>query len=380
MVDFALSPAQEQLMEEFRDLTVHKIAPLVANLDAAGDEHFDFLPAQILAEHNFLTPTIPREYGGRGLDYFTTSLVLEELAATCAGVASVVTANIHAASPIILAGTRQQKKTYLPLLADKKAHLAALALTEPEAGSDIASISTLAVKNKGGWIINGVKEFVISGGIASFTTLFATTNPDQKRSGMIAFVLPSGLLGLKEGQVRRKMGIRYARTAQLILEQVPATDEMVIGKEGSAYLLLMQTFDRGRALAGAVGVGLARAAYEYALEYSKKRHQFGRPVFSQQAVAFNLADLLTKIEAARLLVWKACWLIDQDLDYSMLSSMAKITGSSLAQEATAAAMDICGGRSYLKGLPVEKYLRDARVLSLIEGTNNIQKAVIASQM
>lgn len=155
-------------------------------------------------------------------------------------------------------------------------------------------------------------------------------------------------------------------------------DELVIGPRGSAYLLLMQTFDRGRALAGAVGVGLARAAFEFALQYSKHRQQFGRPVFAQQAVSFVLAELAARIESARLLVWKACWLIDNDLDYTMASSMAKIAGSQVAQEAAAAAMDICGGRGYLKDLPVEKYLRDARVLSLIEGTNNIQKAVIAS--
>ncbi|WP_027365312.1 acyl-CoA dehydrogenase family protein [Desulfotruncus alcoholivorax] len=380
MADFNLSPEQEQLLEEFRDIALHKIAPMAAELDEAGDGRFDFGPVRVLAEHNFLTPTIPCEYGGRGLDYFTTSLLLEELAAACAGVATVVTANIHAASPIVLAGTGQQKKTYLPLLASRKAHLAALALTEPEAGSDIASISTLAVKNNGFWNISGTKEFVINGGVASFTTLFATTGPDKKRSGMIAFVLPAGIPGLKEGAVRHKLGIRYVRTTQLVLDRVHVPDEMVIGSQGSAYLLLMQTFDRGRALAGAVGVGLARAAYEFALEFSKKRHQFGRPVFDQQAVAFNLADLLVKIEAARLLVWKACWLIDNDLDYTMLSSMAKLAGSSVAQEAAAAAMDICGGRGYLKGCPVEKYLRDARVMSLIEGTNNIQKAVIASQL
>jgi len=307
-------------------------------------------------------------------------LLLEELAATCAGVAAVVTANIHAVSPIILAGTKQQKKIFLSPLSSTKPHLAALALTEPKVGSDIASISTLAVKKEGGWSISGSKDFVINGGVASFTTLFATIDPEKRRSGIMSFILPANLSGIKKGTVRRKLGIRYAHTAQLILDQVAVPDEMVIGKRGSAYLLLMETFDRGRALAGAVSVGLARAAYEYALNYSKKRRQFGKPLFAQQSIAFNLADLLVKIEAARLLVWKACWLIDQEMDYTMPSSMAKVAGSFIAQEATAAAMDICGGRGYLKGCPVEKYLRDARVMSLIEGTNNIQKAVIASQI
>ncbi|HZK19018.1 MAG TPA: acyl-CoA dehydrogenase family protein, partial [Clostridia bacterium] len=241
-------------------------------------------------------------------------------------------------------------------------------------------ISTLAEKHGDGWSISGTKEFVINGGIASFTTLFATTNPKKRRSGITAFILPHDTPGIRKGIVRRKMGIRYAHTARLVLNKASVSDEMVIGKQGSAYLLLMQTFDRGRALAGAIGVGLARAAYEYALQYSKERHQFGKPIFNQQSIAFNLADLLVEIEAARLLVWKACWLIDNDLDYTIPSSMAKIAGSSIAQKATATAMDICGGKAYLTDSPVEKYLRDARVLSLIEGTNNIQRAVIASQI
>ncbi|MBF7084089.1 acyl-CoA dehydrogenase family protein [Desulfallas sp. Bu1-1] len=379
MANFSLSPAQEQLIEEIRQVAAERIAPVVRELDE-GDDHFDFRPAQALAEHNLLTPTIPRAYGGRGLDYFSTALLLEELGATCAGVATVVTTNIHAAGPVILAGTEHQKKTFLPLLASPEPHLAAFALTEPEAGSDIGAMSALAACEGGVWKINGVKDFVINGGIAHFTTVFATTDPQNKRAGMMAFLLPSGVPGLKVGAVRNKMGIRYARTVQLIMKDTLVQDELVIGRKGGAYLLLMQTFDRGRALAGAVGVGIARAAFEFALRYSKERRQFGRPIFSQQAISFTLAELQTKIESARLLVWKACWLIDNDLDYTMASSMAKIAGSQVAQEATAAAMDILGGRGYLKGCPVEKLLRDARVMSLIEGTNHIQKAVIASQL
>ncbi len=380
MIDFSLNPRQETLLEEFGNSVIQNIAPMVDRLDKEGDAHFNYGPAQILAEHNFLTPTIPKEYGGRGLDYFTTALLLEELAATCTGVAAVVTANIHAASPIVLAGTEQQKMDYLSLLATPEPHLAALALTEPEAGSDIASISTLAKRDKKGWIIEGTKDFVINGGIASFTTLFATVDPQKGRSGITAFILPAGTPGINKGTVRRKLGIRYAHTAQLMLDRVSVSKEMLVGKEGCAYLLLMQTFDRGRALAGAIGVGLAKAAYEHALGYSKERHQFGKPIFNQQSIAFKLTDLLVKIEAARLLVWKACWLIDKDLDYTIPSSMAKIAGSTVAQEAAASAMDICGGRAYLTDSPIEKYLRDARVLSLIEGTNNIQRAVIASQI
>lgn len=378
MADFNINNEQKKLIEEARALALNRIAPVAGKLDEEGDDTFNFGPVKTLAENNLLTPTVPEEYGGRGLDYFSTALMLEEIGAVCAGVATVVAANIHAASPIILAGTDRQKETFLSSLAGLKPNLASFALTEPEAGSEIAAISTHAVKTKGAWEISGIKDFVINGGVAHFTTLFATTDLHNKKAGMTAFIIPSGTPGLKTGAVRNKMGIRYARTAELILEKAILTDDLVIGPRGSAYLLLMQTFDRGRALAGAVGLGIARAAYEYALQFSKDRIQFGRSVFSRQAVSFDLAELAMKIESARLMVWKACWLIDNDMDYTLASSMAKIAGSRTAQEVTAAAMDICGGRGFLRQYPIEKCLRDARVLSLLEGTNSIQKAIIAS--
>ncbi|MFZ5642037.1 MAG: acyl-CoA dehydrogenase family protein [Bacillota bacterium] len=378
MADFNINSNQRELVEEVRALAQGYIAPVAARLDEKGDSTFDFGPVKKLAEKKLLTPTVPLEYGGRGLDYFSTALILEELGWACAGVATVVAANIHAASPIILAGTGSQKEIFLSALAEPRPNLAAFALTEPESGSDISAVATRAEKTNGGWEISGVKDFVINGGVAHFTTLFAATDLKNKKAGMMAFIIPSSNPGLKVGEVRGKMGVRYARTAELVLDKVFVPGELAIGPKGGAYLLLMQTFDRGRALSGAVGVGIARAAYEFALQFSRERQRFGRPIFSQQAISFALAELAIKIESARLMVWKACWLIDNDLDYTLASSMAKIAGSEVAQEAAAAAMDICGGRGYLRQFPVERYLRDARVLSLIEGTNHIQKAIIAS--
>ncbi|HBX22018.1 MAG TPA: acyl-CoA dehydrogenase [Desulfotomaculum sp.] len=380
MVDFSLTPEQEQLIEETRALALKHIIPIAGKLDYAGDDHFDFGPVQVLAGNNLLTPNVPREFGGRGLNHLATSLVAEELGAACAGVATVMLANMHAATPIILAGSPKQKQTFLPLLTASRPNLAALALTEPEAGSDVVAMSTVAVEKDGLWEISGEKEFVINGGIASFTTLFAMTDSRKDKAGMVAVIIPQDAPGFKVGAVRNKMGIRYARTTRLLFNQTPVPVDLAIGPKGTAYLFLMQTFDRGRAISGAVGVGIARAAYEFALEFSKQRHQFGRPIFSHQAVSFALAEMATRIESSRLMVWKACWLIDHDLDYTMASSMAKIAGSQVAQYATAQAMDICGGRGYLKDFPLEKYLRDARALSLLEGTNHIQKAVIASQL
>lgn len=391
MPDFSLTAEQEKLVEELRGLVTRKIAFSSLEFDRIGDRTFDFSLAKILAELNLLTPTIPRDYGGRGLDYFTTALVLEELSAGCAGLAAVVTANIHAASPIILGGTTSQKESFLSLLTNPHVNLAAFALTESGSGSDIGEMKTFAAPlsqegcnaaagpdSSGQWLVNGSKDYVINGGVAKFISLFATTDPRNIRGSMMAFIVPSGTPGMSVGAVRNKMGIRYANTVQLVFDTLIVHREFVIGRPGSAYLLLMQTFDRGRSLAGAVGVGIARAAFDYALKYSKERVQFGNPVYSYQGISFTLADLATKIEAARMLVWKACWLIDRELDYTMASSMAKLAGSRVAVEAASAAMEICGGGGYMVGHPVEKYLRDARVMPLIEGTDHIQKAVIAS--
>ncbi|MFZ5649141.1 MAG: acyl-CoA dehydrogenase family protein [Bacillota bacterium] len=382
MIEFGLDPEQEKLVEEIRELVCGGIAQEALEIDRKGDGSFDFSLASVLADLNLLTPTIPVEYGGRGLDHFTTALVLEEISAGCAGLAAVVTANIHAASPLILGGTAEQKKEFLPLLARPNVNLAAFALTEAGSGSDMGAMRSQASPPSSGgngrWVLNGSKDYIINGGVARFISLFAATDSRNVRGSMMAFIVPSGLPGVSVGTVRNKMGIRYANTVQLVFNNLELGSEYVIGKPGSAYLLLMQTFDRGRSLAGAIGVGIARAAFDCALKYSREREQFGRPVYSNQGVSFTLADLATRIEAARMLVWKACWLIDRDLDYTMASSMAKLAGSRVAVEATSAAMEICGGGGYMAGHPVEKYLRDARVLPLIEGTDNIQKAVIAS--
>lgn len=390
MIDFTLTREQENLLEEIRGISGSQIAPLVEEIDREDGEAFNFAPVEALAGARLLTPTIPREYNGRGLDYFTTALMLEELSAVCAGVAAVVTANIHAASPIILAGSRGQKNLFLPLLAGPDVNLASFALTEEVSGSDMGAMETRALPLDGegkplsgpdkasAWLIEGAKKYILNGGIAEFITLFAATDPGNIKGGMMAFVVPSDTEGLSVEEVHSKMGIRYARTAQLLFNRLKLDAGYVIGKPGSAYFLLMQTFDRGRSLAGAIGVGIARAAYEFALKYSRERIQFGRPVYFNQGVSFALAEMATRIEAARMLVWKACWLIDREMDYTMASSMAKLAGSRAAVESSSLAMEICGGAAYGKGHPVERYLRDARVMPLIEGTDNIQKAVIAS--
>ncbi|MGE5396430.1 MAG: acyl-CoA dehydrogenase family protein [Chitinophagales bacterium] len=380
MISLELTREQKKWVETARGVVKEEISPRALELDQKGDAEFDWAPVKALAECNLVCPTVPREYGGPGLGHLTTAIVMEEIAAGCAGVAAVVAANMHAAAPIILAGTEYQKETFLVPLVLPEPSVASFALTEPEAGSDVESINAFAQFENHKYRLTGRKDFVLNASVAKFISVFAATTHQQKRSSMRAFIVPNPSSGLVIGQNRRKAGIRYANTSELILDGVEIPERNVIGgdKAGSGYLLLTQAFDRGRALVGAIAVGIARAAYEMALDFARERIQFGKPIIEHQSVAFALADMATKIELARLITWKACWLIDQDQDYTTASSMAKLVTSQVAQEVTCQAADILGSRGYLANSLADKLVRDARVLSTIEGTNQIQRAIIAS--
>ncbi|MGE5423175.1 MAG: acyl-CoA dehydrogenase family protein [Ignavibacteriales bacterium] len=380
MINLELSREQKKLVQKTRELVQEEIKPRALELDKAGDSQFDWSLVKILAGYNLVCPTIPQEYGGLGLGHLAAALVIEEIAYGCAGAAAVVDANMHAASPIILGGNPEQKLKFLPLLTSAVPALAAFALTESGAGSDIDSISTQAVLRKKEYIINGRKDFILNASVASYFAVFAATDPRQKRASLRAFIVPSTAEGLKVGRVRNKSGIRYANTSEVILNNLAIPESYVVGgdRSGSGYLLMAQTFDRGRALVGATAVGIARSAYEMALDHAKTRKQFGKPLIENQTVAFALAEMATKIELSRLITWKACLLIDNDQDYTTASSMAKLFASEVAQEITCKAADIIGSHGYLADSFADKYVRDARVLSTIEGTNNIQKAIIAS--
>lgn len=380
MVSMELTREQKRWVQRVKLIVEQDINPHALELDQKSDDQFDWSLVNILAYHNLICPTIPQEYGGLGLNHLTAALILEEIAAGCAGAAAVVAANTHACSPIILAGSKQQKELFLPLLASTKPVLASFALTEPQAGSDVEAISTLAHVEGAEYVLNGRKDFVLNASTATFLSVFAATNSGNKRTSLRAFIIPSSSPGLIIGENRQKIGIRYANTSEVILDKVRVPENHVIGgdRAGSGYLLLTQTFDRGRALVGAIAVGVARAAFELALEFAKERVQFGKPIIRHQAIAFSLAEMATKIEMARLITWKACWLIDQDQDYTTASSMAKLVTSQVAQEVTGMAADILGGRGYLANTRIDMLVRDARVLNTIEGTNNIQKAIIAS--
>ncbi|MGI6548655.1 MAG: acyl-CoA dehydrogenase family protein [Syntrophomonadales bacterium] len=380
MISLDLTREQKRIVEKTRGLVREEITPKSLEIDAKGDDQFDWSIANLLSKHNLLCPTIPKEYGGLGMNHLTCALLIEEISTGCAGVATVLNASIHAASPIVLAGTREQKESFLPLLTSTTPALAAFALTEPGAGSDIESISSSAEAEGKEYVITGTKDFVLNASVASFFSAFVFIPPFSNRAALRAFIIPASTPGLSLGRVRNKVGIRYANTSEVLFDQVRVSADNMVGgnRSGSGYLLLTQTLDRGRALVGAVAVGIAQAAFNLALNHARTRVQFGKPIMKNQAVSFALAEMATKIELARLMTWKACWLIDQDRDYTTASSMAKWYASETALEVTSKAVEILGAGGYMANTYADKYSRDARVLATVEGTNNIQKAIIAS--
>lgn len=379
-MDLSLNQEQTELIHMVRELMNSKIKPYLADDNTSRIQSYDPHPVHLLGEYNLVCPTIPQEYGGLGLDRFTTALVIEEIAAVSPSLAAVIDANLHAVEPLLLAGNDQQKVKFLPALTGKNASLASFALTESSGGSDLNMISCSAFKAQDGFIINGSKDFVINAPWADFILLIAVTHTAHKKASMRLFLVPAATEGFKIGQLRLTSGLNYTAIAEIIFADAHLAGDMVLKEQeaGSGYLLLTQTFDLGRAMVGATSVGIARAAYETALEYAENRIQFGVNIKKHQAIAYSLADMATCIEMARLMTWKACWLMDRGGDYSAASAMAKLAASTIAQKVTCMAADILGARSYEKGSFIEQLVRDARVLSTIEGTNNMQRSVIAS--
>lgn len=377
MANFSLSPEQNELITE-----INMLAPFLEKraleIDQQRDEAFNYSLVSELAQRNLLHPLVPSEYGGRGLDYFTLALLMEELGAICPGLATVMVFNAHFTSVIKMVANAEQKSRFLPGLIDKKPRLLATALSELGAGSDVAAMTTTAELKDGCYYINGIKDHIINGAIADYLICFATLDPSRGRSQMISFVIPGNTDGLQVGQFRKKMGIHYAHTWQMIFNNVKVPAENLIGSAGDGYMIVTQAIDRDKALTGAVCVGIARSAFEKALAFAKERKQFGRTVFENQAIAFEFSKMALQIEAARLLVWKACWLLDNNGDFTVAASAAKIAGTMLAQEVVSKACDIVGGRAYIEGHPLEKLYRDAKIFATLEGTNHIQNAIITS--
>jgi len=377
MIDFSLTEEQKALQEMAREFALKEMRPNAAKYDK-GDEFSEDV-MQKAFEVGFLSCTIPTEYGGGGLSDIDTVIISEELAAGCAGMYTTMMVNALAYTPIILYGTDEQKKKYLTPQT-KKMTFSSFCLTEREAGSDAGALKTKAIKVGDEYIINGSKCFISNGGIASQYVVFALTDPGKGARGMSAFIVPRESSGLTIGKEEDKMGHRASNTVELYFEDVKVPAENLLGKEGMGFVIALKTLDRTRAPVGAAGVGVARTALEYAIGYAKTRKQFGKSIALFQNNAFKMAQMAMEINAARHLVWHAAWLLDEGKPCGKESAMAKAYGSDVAMRVTTEAIQILGGYGYMRDYPLEKLFRDAKLLQIYEGTNEIQRLVISREI
>ncbi len=374
MIDFELTEDQIALQEMAHEFAANEMRPKAAAYDQGHTFPEDVMRKAF--EVGFLTCTVPAEYGGVGLSDLDTAIVSEELAWGCAGMYTTMMANSLAFTPILLFGTPEQKKRiFAPFLKDMA--FASYCLTEREAGSDTSAIKTSARKDGTDYIINGSKCFITNGGVASLYVVFANSAPGKGPRGLSVFAVPRDTPGLSVGKVEDKFGHRASNTTELFFEDVRVPAANLIGREGLGFIVAMRTFDKTRAAVGAAGVGIGRAALEHAVEYSKTRIQFGKPIASFQATAFKLAQMAMDLEAARLTVWRAAWLMDKGKPNGKESAIAKCLGSDVAMRNALEALQIFGGYGYMKDYPIEKLVRDAKLLQIYEGTNEIQRLVIS---
>lgn len=377
MIDFRLTEEQKALQEMSREFAEKEMKPNAAEYDKGEEFPEDVMKKAF--EVGFLTCTIPKEFGGGGLSDIDTVIISEELAAGCAGMYTTMMVNALAYTPVILYGNDEQKKRFL-LPQTEKMSFASFCLTEREAGSDAGALKTKAIKKDDEYVINGSKCFISNGGIASWYVVFALTDPHKGARGMSAFIVSRETPGLSVGKIEDKMGHRASNTAEIYFEDVRVPVGNLLAKEGLGFIIAMKTLDHTRAPVGAAGVGVARAAMEYAVEYAKTRIQFGKPIALFQNTAFKIAQMATEIDAARQLVWRAAWLMDQHMPCGKESAMAKMYGSDVAMKVTTDALQILGGYGYMKDYPMEKLMRDAKLLQIYEGTNEIQRLVISREV
>ena len=377
MFDPSLSDEQKALRNLARQFATSEILPIAAEADRL--EQYPWELVEKAHSIGLINTTVPEEHGGGGLGYLEDCLIAEELAAGCAGIYSSFVASTLGLTPMNIAATPDQMERLMKPFCAEPA-LAAFCLTEPGVGSDVASVSTRARRDGGVYVLNGTKRFVTNGGTAKLYTVIATLDPDLRHEGLLVLVVPSDLPGVSVGKKEEKMGQRAADTREVIFEDVRTPVENRLGEERQGFRLVMETLDKIRAEVAAAAVGLGRAAMEAAARYAREREQFGQPIASFQAIQFKLADMAIKLEAARLLVWQAAWLADQGLRNSAQSAMAKCFAADSAMQITTEAVQVFGGYGYIREYPVEKYMRDAKLLQIYEGTSEIQRLVISRSL
>jgi acyl-CoA dehydrogenase len=374
---FTMTPEQSAIVKMARDFTEKEVIPEAARFDE--QESFPYPVMQKMWELGLVNFTVPENLGGAGLDTLTACMVTEELGRGCAGITTVAAANSLALYPILIAGSEEQKKKFIPPITTTGKY-AAFCLTEPNAGSDAASVATHAVKTDGGYILNGSKCFITNGDVADLYVVFATVDRSKGLKGLTAFIVPKSE-GVSTGKKEMKLGIRASSTVVVNFDNVFVPEENVLGAEGQGFKVAMLTLDTSRPLIGALSVGVARAALETALRYAKERVQFGQPIGSFQMIQAMLADMATRVDASRLLVWRAAAMVDRkEGSFAKESAMAKMFASDTAMAVTTDAVQILGGYGYSREYPVEKYMRDAKIMQIYEGTNQIQRLVIAGNL
>ncbi len=372
-----LTDEQREIQAVCRDFAAREIRPAAAAVDEADVE----VPWDLWHKAAGLGLTsfmLPEELGGGGLtDCLTGCIVQEELSHGCAGIGNLITSNGFFAEPVLALGDDAQKERWITPLTGERPPLTALAVTEPDAGSDAAAIKTTARRTGGGYVISGQKAWISNAGAARYYVVFATVEPGSRSRGVTAFVLEADDQGLECGSPMRKMGQRAIPNAELFLQDVEVGADRRIGDEGQGFRGLMETFDRSRVTLAASATGLARAALEYATAYAQERVQFGRPIIEHQAVAFRLADMALKVDASRLLYLRAARLVDAGRRATKEAAMAKLHASETAMFCTWAAVQTLGGWGYSREHPVEKWMRDAKLEEIEEGTSDIQRLVIS---
>ena len=376
MVGFDPTPEQEALREMVHKFAANEIRPRAAEWERDGV--FPLERFRKAFDLGLMTGFIPESYGGQGLTMLDTCILEEEISWGCSGVATSMNANALALGPILLAGTGEQQRAFVQPFATEF-RFASFCLTEPGAGSDVGGIATTARRDGDGYVLNGRKCFITNGAHASQYTVFASTDRSRGHRGLSAFVVPRETPGVSSGKKEDKMGQRASETSDVLFEDVRVPEANRLGAEGEGFKIAMRTIDYARAGVAAMAVGVARAAYEHAAEYGRQRVQFGQPIAMNQAIYFLLADMATDIEAARLLTWKAAWLADQGKRNTKESSFAKAFAADLAMRAATDAVQSLGGYGYMKDYPVEKLMRDAKLLQIFEGTSQIQRMVIAKE-
>ena len=377
-MEYFLTEQQREIKNLTRTIAEEQVLPVRAELDEK--EEFPWEIMKVLADTDLFGVYIPEEYGGLGGGILDLCLVVEELSRVCSGVAVSYAASGLGTITLLQYGTEEQKRKYLPDIASGK-KLAAFALTEANAGSDAGGIETTAQRTSGGYIINGTKQFITNGGEAEIYTVIALTDKERGPRGASAFLVDKGTPGFSFGRKEKKLGIRASATRELVFEDCLVPEENIIGREGMGFIMTMKLLDCSRPGLGAQAVGLAQGALEAAVDYARKRIQFGHPIIAQQAVQQMLADMATQVEAARALVYAAARMIDSGArNFTQESAMAKVFASDTAMRVTTDAMQIFGGVGYMRDYPIEKMFRDAKITQIYEGTNQVLRNAIAFEL